>query len=82
MYTNDKRLSLKLLSNERDKVKCKGHPRKSWLAQVDCLKKELDLQDEVLDMKLIKKVLIFIRTYLLLLKPYLMAAFSLKQHFV
>ena len=38
MCMNNKRLPFKLLSNEWDKVKCKGHPRKSWLAQVDSLK--------------------------------------------
>ena len=51
-------LPFKLLSKERNEVKCKGHPRKSWLAQVDSLKKELDIQDKFLDIKLIKKPLI------------------------
>ena len=55
---NDKRLPPNLLSNEWDKVKCKGRPRKSWLGQMDLLKKELDLQDKVLDIELIKKPLI------------------------
>ena len=52
---NNKRISFNLLLNEWDKVKCKGCPRKSWLAQVDSLKKELDLK--VLDIKLFKKAL-------------------------
>ena len=47
----------KFSSNEWDKVKCKGRPRESWLAQVDSLKKEVDLCDKVLDIKLIKKAL-------------------------
>ena len=57
MSMNDERLPYKLLSNEWDKVKCKGRPKKSWLAQVDILKKELGLQDRVLDLKLIKEAL-------------------------
>ena len=51
----DERLPLKLLTNEWDKVKCKGRSRRSWLAQVEHLKKELGLQDQVLDIKIIKK---------------------------
>ena len=35
---NDKRQPFKFLTNELDKVKCKGQPRKCWLAQVDSLK--------------------------------------------
>ena len=50
---NDKMLPGKLLSNKWDNVKCKGHPRKSWIARVGALKKELDLQDKVLDVKLV-----------------------------
>ena len=38
MCMNDERLPFKLSSNEWDEVKCKGCPRKSWLAQVDSLK--------------------------------------------
>ena len=38
-------------------MKCRGHPRKSWVVQVDSLKKELDLQDEALNVKLIRKAL-------------------------
>ena len=41
------RLPFKSLRNARDKVKCKGHPRKSWLAQMEFLKKELGLQDQI-----------------------------------
>ena len=58
MSMNDERLPLKLLPNEWDKVKCKGHPRRSWFAKVEFLKKELSLQDQILDIKLIKKPLI------------------------
>ena len=57
MCMNDERLPLKLLSSEWDKVKCKGRPRKSWIAQVNSLKKELDLQDKVLNAKIIKEAL-------------------------
>ena len=38
-------------------MKRKDYPRKSWLARVDSLKKELDLWDEFLEIKLIKEVL-------------------------
>ena len=34
MSTKDERLPFKLLRNEWDKVKCKGCPKGSWLAQV------------------------------------------------
>ena len=54
---NDKRLPGKVLSNKWDNVKYKGHPRKSWVAWVGALKKELDIQDKVLDVKLVKKAL-------------------------
>ena len=57
MHTNDTRLPFKLLSNEWDKVECKGCPRKSLLAQVDSSKEELNLQDKILNIKLNKKVL-------------------------
>ena len=57
MSMKDERLPFMLLTNEWDKVKCKGHPRRSWLAQVEFLKKELGLQDQVLDIKIIKKPL-------------------------
>ena len=51
------RLLVKLLSNKWDNMKCKGCPRK-WVAQVDSLMKQLDLQDKVLDVKVIKNPLI------------------------
>ena len=51
---NDEILSLKLLINEWDKVKRKGHPRKSWPTQVKFLKKELGLQDQIFNLKEIK----------------------------
>ena len=56
-FLHRERLPIKLLTNEWDKIKCKDHPRRSWLAQVDFLKKELGLQDQVLDIKLVKKAL-------------------------
>ena len=55
MSIKDERLPFKSLTNEWDKVKYKCHPRRSSLPQVDFLKKELDLQDQVLDIKLPKK---------------------------
>ena len=56
MSIKDDRLPFRLLTNEWDKVKCKGCPRRSWITQVEFLKKELGLQDQVLDIRLIKKV--------------------------
>ena len=53
-HTNNQRLPGKLLTNRWDSVKCKGHPRKSWLTQVDSLMKDLDLQDKDLAVKLIR----------------------------
>ena len=53
MCMNDKRLPGKLLPNKWHNVKCKGCPRKSWVTRVGVLKKELDLQDKVLDVKLV-----------------------------
>ena len=44
---NDEILRFKL-SNEWDEAKSKGRHRKSWLAQVNSLKKGLDLQDKAL----------------------------------
>ena len=43
---NVKMLPFKL-SNEWDKMKCKGHLRNFCFAQVDSLKKELDFQDSL-----------------------------------
>ena len=40
MCMNDKRLPFNLLSNQWNKVKCMGHPRISWVAQVDILGKK------------------------------------------
>ena len=45
----DKRFPFKLLSNESDEVKSKGRPRKRWLAKVNVLTKELNLQSKVLE---------------------------------
>ena len=53
MSMKDEILSFKLLANEWDTVKCKSHPRRSWLAEVELLKKELGLQDQLLDIKVI-----------------------------
>ena len=58
MSMDDERPLFELLPNEWNKVKCKGHHRKSWLAQVKFLKKKFRLQEQVLDIKLIKKPLI------------------------
>ena len=38
-------------------MKCKGRPRKSWVAQVESLKEELDIQDEALIVKVMRKAL-------------------------
>ena len=54
---NNERLPFKLLSNEWNKVKSRGRPRKCWLSHVNSLKKELNLQDKVLEIKLIKEAL-------------------------
>ena len=54
---NNQRLPNKLLINRWDSVKCRGHPRKSWLAQVDSLVKDLDLQDKNLAVKIIKEAI-------------------------
>ena len=53
----DEKLQIKLLSNEWNKVKSKGLPQKCWLTNVNSLKKELNFQDEVLELKLIKETL-------------------------
>ena len=54
---NDERLPFKFVANEWDKVKGKGRPRKCWLAHVNSLRKELDLQGKILKRKLIKDAL-------------------------
>ena len=56
-HMNDERLPLKLLSNEWNKVKSKRCPQKCWLAYINFLKKELNLKDKVLEIKLIKEAL-------------------------
>ena len=38
-------------------MKYRGRPRKSWVVQVNSLKKKLDLQGEDLNVKLIRKAL-------------------------
>ena len=55
---NEERLPLKLITNEWDKVKTKGRPRKCWLAHINSLKKELNLQDKVLEIKQVKEALV------------------------
>ena len=37
MCMNDKRLPVKLLANKWISVECRGHPRKSWVAQARSL---------------------------------------------
>ena len=54
---NDESLPFKLLSNEWNKVKSKGRLRKCWLVHVNSLKEELNLHDEVLESKIIKRAL-------------------------
>ena len=54
---NNQRLPSKLLTNRRDTVKCRGYPRKFWLAQVDSLMKDLDLQNKDLAVKLINQAI-------------------------
>ena len=54
---NDERLPFKLLSNEWNKVKSKGRPRICWLAHVNSLKKGLNLEDKILEIRLIKEAL-------------------------
>ena len=54
MCMNNERLPLRLLSNEWNKVKSKGHHRNSCLAQVTSLKKGLDFQDKAFNVKIIK----------------------------
>ena len=54
-HMNDERLSFKLWANEWDKVKSKGCPRKRWLAHVNSLRKQFNLQGKILEIKPIKK---------------------------
>ena len=54
---NDNRSPGKLLSNKWDNVKCKGHLRTSWVAQVYSLKKQFieDLHDIEIILKVFDK---------------------------
>ena len=54
----DERLPFKLLANEWDTVKTRGRPRKCWVARVNSLKKELNLQDKILELKQVKEALV------------------------
>ena len=54
-HMNSQRLPSTLLTNRWDSIKCRGHPRKSWLAQVDSLMKDLD--DKDLAIKLIREAI-------------------------
>ena len=56
MGMKDESSPFKLLRTEWVRVKCLGHPIRSWLAQVELLRKELGLQDQVLNLKLVKRV--------------------------
>ena len=48
------RLLVMLLSRKWERVKCRGPCKSLWLpARIESLKKELDLQNKVLDIKLI-----------------------------
>ena len=46
-----------LLSTKWERVKCRGHPKKSWVARIESLKKELELQNKVLHVKQIHNVI-------------------------
>ena len=50
-------LLIRLLLNKWDNVKFRVCPRKSWVAHVDSLRKELGLQGKVLNVKLTRKAL-------------------------
>ena len=54
---NDERLLFKLLSNEWNKVKSEGCLGKCWFAQVNSLKKGLNIQDKVLEVKIFKEAI-------------------------
>ena len=56
-HMNNEMLPFKLLANDWDKSKSEGHPRKCWLAHVNSLRKEFNLQDKMLEIKLIKEAL-------------------------
>ena len=43
------KVTVKLLSNNLDSIKCKDHPRKSRVAGLHSLNKEWNLQDKALD---------------------------------
>ena len=77
MCMNDKRLPGKLLSNKWENVKCKGRPRKSWFARVGVIKKELNLQDKVLDVKLVLKKALITENVLSLKR-----SFSINPHYI
>ena len=58
MSTKDESLPLKLLTNEWDKVKCKARSAWNILAcPGGTFKEKMGLQDQVLDIKIIKNVL-------------------------
>ena len=48
-HMSDEKIPFKLLANEWDEVKSKGHLKECWLAHVNSLKKELNLQDKMLE---------------------------------
>ena len=52
---NDDGLPFKLFTNEWDKVKSSGCPRNWQPAQVNSLKRELNLQDKMMEIKLIRE---------------------------
>ena len=51
MHLPDIRLPVKLLSTKWERVKCRGHPKKSWVAVIESLKKELDIEKKALNVK-------------------------------
>ena len=54
---NNQNLPCKLLINRWDNANCRSHPRKFWLAEVDLLMKDLDLQDRELAIKIIREAI-------------------------
>ena len=51
------RLPIRLLSSEWESVKNKGRLRRSWLAGIESLKKDLDLQTGIVNVKHIRKTI-------------------------
>ena len=52
MHLPDIKLLVKLLSIKWERVKCSGCPTKSWVAGIESLKNELDMESKALNVKL------------------------------